>query len=355
MVSDYIVMQCGIRGISSKSISNVHFPVIVASLGMVSQSHRTRRADGLHQSPTIDYKRNIIDFQRAVRERDIRLLLKGFRLTWEKAHPVSKYKKLPYGMDLASRSIGVMRARRWFEPKHSAGLSSHGQVLRDRIFVVCTVGIQCLLRCGEHIEVTLGKASPLDRKHVIFFEESGRAIPYLSVGHVRAHSVVCKVDFSKTDSSGYGRIITHVRQSTRPDLCIVCILENWIVETRDVYGATASQLLYDVPGFPKLRAKEVMRIMRATVKSLNIRGYQHQFCTHSLRYGGAVMMVAAGHPEYLIAIYGGWAPGSRSLHGYIHTLSDESIARVSADMARVAVASTSVSFIRNLHVESVAH
>ena len=39
--------------------------------------------------------------------------------------------------------------------------------------------------------------------------------------------------------------------------------------------------------------------------------------SHSLRYGGATMMAAAGHPQYLIAMYGGWTEHSKSLRIYV--------------------------------------
>jgi integrase len=38
--------------------------------------------------------------------------------------------------------------------------------------------------------------------------------------------------------------------------------------------------------------------------------------THSLRYGGATILAAGGYPEYIIAMYGGWAEGSASLRRY---------------------------------------
>ncbi len=38
--------------------------------------------------------------------------------------------------------------------------------------------------------------------------------------------------------------------------------------------------------------------------------------SHSLRYGGATMMAAAGFPQYIIAIYGGWTENSTSLRIY---------------------------------------
>ena len=38
---------------------------------------------------------------------------------------------------------------------------------------------------------------------------------------------------------------------------------------------------------------------------------------HSLRYGGATTLAAAGYPEYIIAFYSGWAEGSKAMKRYI--------------------------------------
>ena len=66
--------------------------------------------------------------------------------------------------------------------------------------------------------------------------------------------------------------------------------------------------------------------------------------THSLRYGGATMMAAAGFPQYLIAHYGGWRADSEALRRYI-VPSDESIARVSKYMTDMALAQPSRHYI----------
>ncbi len=179
----------------------------------------------------------------------------------------------------------------------------------------------------------------------------GTRIPYGSVGIILAHTVLIKVDFSKADTTGCGRIITHERQENSPQFCLVTCLERWIAHTRDVYHAVENDLLYDVPGFPPIRSRVVVSVMKACVQSLGIPNYTGRLCTHSLRYGGAMMMKAAGHPKYLIANYGGWSLGSHALRLYIGHSDDESIHRVSADFARLAATSTSLNFIRSMHAE----
>ena len=54
--------------------------------------------------------------------------------------------------------------------------------------------------------------------------------------------------------------------------------------------------------------------MKATVTAMGLPA--DRVSTHSLRYGGATMLASGGYPEYIIAMYGGWAEGSTSLRRY---------------------------------------
>jgi hypothetical protein len=68
--------------------------------------------------------------------------------------------------------------------------------------------------------------------------------------------------------------------------------------------------------------------------------------SHSLRYGGATMMAAAGFPQYLIAMYGGWAKESKSLRIYAQP-SEEIIERVTGHMHAITERPTSQHFLQN--------
>jgi len=80
---------------------------------------------------------------------------------------------------------------------------------------------------------------------------------------------------------------------------------------------------------------------------LGIDGLQGKVASHSLRYGGATMMAAAGFPDYLIAHYGGWDPKSKVMRRYIHP-TKESAGAVSAHMAKMSASLSSQEFIREL-------
>ena len=103
--------------------------------------------------------------------------------------------------------------------------------------------------------------------------------------------------------------------------------------TRDKYGCTEDMGVYEVPGFAPLSAHTLHAVMQATVDDLGIPG-TCRFTSHSLRYGGATMLAAAGFPHYIIAIYGGWADGSQTLKRYTRP-SDAMLELVSAHMARM--------------------
>jgi hypothetical protein len=54
--------------------------------------------------------------------------------------------------------------------------------------------------------------------------------------------------------------------------------------------------------------------------------------THSLRYGGATMLAAAGAPAYVIAYFGGWTEDSEMLRTYAQ-LGGQAVERVSQIMS----------------------
>ena len=181
--------------------------------------------------------------------------------------------------------------------------------------------------------------SPLTRKCVLFFDKQGRAIPYTGIGLVRAEKVMIDITFSKTDHSGFGRRTYHLRQSAYSTLCIVIL--------RDEFGAREDDPLYHVPGIQSLQVLTLHSIMHMTVESLGVRGAGIKATSHSLRYGGATMLGAAGFPQYLIAHYGGWTENSTALGRYARP-SDESIALVSEFMARVTHKEPSKHYIQDL-------
>jgi hypothetical protein len=113
---------------------------------------------------------------------------------------------------------------------------------------------------------------------------------------------------------GFGRRPWHISQEDprKKDVCIVQILEGWIAMTRDEYGTRVEDELYAAPGSEKVTAYRLHQIMRDAVRAYAGDVSIGRIATsHSLRYGGATMMAAAGFPQYLIAHYGGWTADSK--------------------------------------------
>ena len=89
--------------------------------------------------------------------------------------------------------------------------------------------------------------------------------------------------------------------------------------------------------------------MQMTIDDLHIPGMQKQVTSHSLRYGGATMLAAAGFPHYVIAIYGGWAEDSKTLRVYTK-VSEQMISVVSTHMALMGSLNASSYFINDAFI-----
>lgn len=327
-ISQYVTVQCGIRHLSPDSVKSSYLPGIAASFDM----------PGPNQGENL--------FREAISVDAVKKLIKGFERLYALRNPKANRLKLAFGMDLALMSRDVMTRLRTF---HERGRSEAGVEIRQRrVFVAMAVGIFFMLRRSEHLIAKDRKGpSPLTRRCVLFFDGNGLPIPYARVGLTVAEKVMLNVTFSKTDYSGFGRRTYHVRQPQLSSTCVVTILEDWIRTTRDTYGAKEDDPLYHLPGCEPLTLEALHYVMEATVKALGVAGNGIMATSHSLRYGGATMLAAAGFPQYLIAHYGGWKENSAALRIYARP-SEESIAMVSEFMARITLKNPSSHYIRDL-------
>jgi Phage integrase family len=338
-IASYLAVMCGIRMMSPRSIMTVYLPGIATTFDMMSIENEFRPAS---QSPMI------------------KLILRGFTKSYDYRFPAKGKVKIAFGMDLALLSKIIMSRNEGPKSYYDCDPhSSRADVIRERMFLVMAVGIMFLLRCSEHIKSKPNtRASPVTRQHFVFWDAAGRRISYAMIGRVEADIVMIAVDFTKTDQSGYGRRVTHKRQADHPTVCIVCLLEHYIQLTRDNYGATAAMEIYFIPGFVKIQLDDLHRLMHSTVlhKLRETAGAGEtpspliKATSHSLRYGGATMMAAAGYPQYMIAIYGGWSENSTALRIYTKT-SDEMVNRVSRHMVLLAKENPSMQFLRELVVK----
>ena len=319
-VINYITVQIGVRGMAPSSLRDVYLPAI---------KWKFMREN---------WKDTVSG---AINTKEVRLIIKGFERFYRRHNPAANTMKVAYGMDLALRSQGCMDSVK----------GPHREVACERMFVIQAVGIMFMLRRSEHVYYKDGKRPPLLRRHVVFWDEDGKDLPYESIGPRRAIKVSLNVTFSKTDHSGFGRRPAHMRQDSRRDACIVCILEKWVAMTRDHFNSTEDMGLYEVPGLEDVSMEQLHEVMEATVARLGVMGYGQKATSHSLRYGGATMMAGAGFPQYLIAHYGGWTRDSKALHRYARP-SEASIQSVSEAMTRMAFGHVSKHYIEDLIIRN---
>jgi hypothetical protein len=322
-VNTFIAVQCFMRSMHPASLRKTYLPGIKAMFAILQQKN---------------------NFENAIGSADVKLVLQGCEKVYLRMHPVAEVLKIAFGMDLALCSKSTMKRMNTFK---EAG--AYMELKQKRMFVVMCVGIYFMLRKSEHISKKDGSPAGLKRNKITFLDYNNRPIPYHCVGKrgYKAKKVCIPTDFSKTDYSGFGRRPWHTRQEEpeKKEVCIVQILEDWIATTRDRYGAKEEDELYDVPGIERVTAYRLHQVMRDAVRSYTGDVPIGRIATtHSLRYGGATMMAAAGFPQYLIAHYGGWRADSEALRRYI-VPSDESIARVSKYMTDMALAQPSRHYI----------
>ena len=160
-----------------------------------------------------------------------------------------------------------------------------------------------------------------------FFDQNGLTIPLQKVSAKTSHvrTLTIDIDYSKTDQLGAGRLVSHVRNEA--GCCIVDEVVRWWVALRDHLSYTSEDFLFcKLKGDPIIMDAHVAKAMKKTVLSLGWK--DDKVSAHSLRYGGATMLAAAGLPQYIIEYFGGWAQDSQSLSKLYAKLGSEAVSRV---------------------------
>lgn len=323
IISNYVTLQCGIRKLSPHSVSGTYLPGIASTFDKWRSKCKTK-------------------FRIAIRSKEVKLTVDGFKRQYDKKNPKATRVKTPYGMDLAFKSIAVMKAMGAFNRFGVEG----ARIMRKRVYAAETTGTNFLLRQSEYLQSGQGTATTATKRHMTFFDYNNKPIPYNRVGEVKAKRLTFNAPFAKTDASGYGRRTSHIRQDGNDKVCPVCIMEDYIMDARDNFGATESSGLFDIPNYGTLTVGVLQQVMQWTVDSVMPLGMKKRVTSHSLRYGGATMMAAAGYPHYIIAIYGGWSPDSKALRIYTKP-SEQMIESVSAHMVKMAQSDVSTFFIND--------
>lgn len=262
------------------------------------------------------------EFGTAVKSSIVQLILRGYERIYHLMFPIDGSRKFAFTIELV---LHLKAALNKFKPEWL--LVDH---LVEMLELAMEFGIYFLLRKSEYLPC--GKAMPngLQWKSIAFFDEEGNAIAWSSIRMKRIKTIQIKIKSSKTDQHGIGRIRTHHR--VEGDHCIVKQVTRWAIRCRDQYDMDTEDFLFRKEGHePFLKDSTVSKAMKYIVRSLGWN--DRKVSPHSLRYGGATMLAAAGLPQYVIEYFGGWAAGSQSLRVYAQQLGREAVLQVSKIMA----------------------
>jgi hypothetical protein len=273
----FVCFEVSLRGMSPISTCNVYVPHITNSFAVHNKQSR---------------------FQEASRQRRYQLVARGLTNRYNQANPKCERAKAAFSLDMTIGSFWVR-----------AGL------VASLCYTAMRFGIFFLLRKGEFLHDPRKPTSGIRRSHVLFFTAQHLQIPYELVGSADypAHSVRIQVTFSKTDQSGYGRLLEHVRQPTS-GACIVRELERYIAYSRKYWKLSTDDLLFVNPDGSPFLSSTVASCMKDIAEVLGMDA--NKVSAHSLRYGGATPTAPFRPPQKNIAYYGGWKEDSESLRLY---------------------------------------
>ena len=297
IVAQYLSFEIGVRGMSPHSMKNVY-------LGGISNHFVELNV------------RN--QFDRAMATKFIKYVLRGYTRIYSKMHPESGMKKVAFTIELTTHTMAAME---------HAGLFKSDLIKREAIMFALVLGIYFLLRKSEYLSTSKDNKGR-KWKHVRFMDRGGKVIPWAFVGRTQAVEMVLNVDTSKTDQFGRGRLVRH--KVVEGPNCIVKKTVDWLVKCRDEFGAGEEDYIFQIGTRVLVRANDMAAAMKCTMDFLGLDG--SKVTAHSLRYGGATMLAAAGLPHYVIAYFGGWTADSKSLLAYMQ-LGAEAIANASGIMA----------------------
>lgn len=324
----YVGFECGLRQISPVSIKSVYIVGI---------------------AKTFDILGVINNFREASNHAMFKCLVDGYLRKWDQKHPAHTRVKIPFVPALAKDTERLLLSGQLQVSGHATFGTSPGAVMsRLRVVTSELFGSWYLLRKNEFLPKVCAPndhSSQMLRSHIRFLDIHQQTIPYASLGGPCVYWLRIELEFSKADQSGHGRILMHYRQLSTPEVCVVTRMLQYIIMSRDLFGATEHDPLFYVPGLPRYTTESLAAFMRATCHLVGLPA--SRVSAHSLRYGGATTMAAAGFHDYVIAYYGGWAPDSRCMRKYIKP-SNNMVQNVSQHMASDKHSKSTVEIVNQL-------
>ena len=282
VVCNYLAFECGVRNLAPVSIKAVYIPGVVNlfTLNRLPSAAILRAAasDGL-----------------------VTMIYNGFGRLYRLVNPKSASIKLAFTASSAVRAHALLRSGVIVLGGFDSLSSSLGVLAILRIFASLLFGIMFLLRKSEFL-FKEGKPFPPTRDTLHTHRPRGRHPGSLAGLRRRP----------RQGGPVGERPRLHTPTPTRWRLHCCC------------HGGVLSAL---PPPWSKAQRQPVLSPRLASPDLLSPiprhEGDGHcdglpaaRVSTHSLRYGGATMLASGGYPEYIIAMYGGWAEGSASLRRY---------------------------------------
>jgi integrase len=93
----------------------------------------------------------------------------------------------------------------------------------------------------------------------------------------------------------------------------VAVLIAWAIEMQS-HGSLEDSHIFEREGITIIDDITISATMKAIAQSVGLGS--NLISTHSLRYGGATLLAAAGIPAYAITYFGGWSDNSPMLRTY---------------------------------------
>lgn len=306
-------MECGVRGLQPDSVIGAYLPNIIN--GFIMRGWDTD------------------NIKKACSGQRFRFFKRGFEKMFDKKNPKCSRAKVAFTLYMALETVKTLEVK-----------GMYGSRYRQAIKLAMLIGIFFLLRKSEYLESNSKSKKGIRFSDITFFTRDGKKIPWDFIGKVSANSVHLSVLFSKTDQHGYGRMLQHVRQEG--EICVVKELEKWFNESRDIYSLDQDSyvLALDVKN-SKVDDKLITSVMKFGAISLGLN--PDKVSAHSLRYGGATMLAAAGLPQYLIAWYGGWSSDSTTMRLYAN-LGQDAVNMVSSVMCKQSMSGISDQLIKQV-------
>jgi len=272
------------------------------------------------------------NFSEALSSNQVKFARRGYTKIYCLMHPKSESRKMAFTIELvnfvhkAFKEIDMKFADKWF-------IAARDLALRT--------GIYFLLRKSEYLPNRKGDSHGILRSDILFFDREGFPVTCSSIHTGQAGSARISIPYSKCDQFGKGRNILHVRQE-KDARCIVNDLEEWIIRTRIELGATNDDYLFRIKDRNIISSEQVSIIMKRTAEFCGFAS--EKISAHSLRYGGATMLAAAGLPQYIIAYFGGWCEDSKSLQTYtqLNVSSNNMVSKIFSDGDRASLEETRI-------------